>query len=129
MQGWVTTYNREMESKQKAGEEVCAIPVLPVAKHGRPLLLGDTLDSEVKSYIRSVHEGGGLVTTEITMAAARAIVRKYNPGLIADEFTGEDGPIRITSDWAKSLLYHMKFGVVQLQNIWSMILMLSKANS
>jgi len=43
------------------------------------------------------------------MAAARAIIRKYNPGLIADESTGEDGPIRITSDWAKSLLYHMKF--------------------
>ena len=81
VRGWVTTYNREMERKRKAGEEVSAIPVLPVAKRGRPLLLGDTLDSEVKSYIRSVREGGGLVTTEITMAAARAIVRMYNPGL------------------------------------------------
>ena len=109
VRGWVTTYNREMERKRKAGEEVSAIPVLPVAKRGRPLLLGDTLDSEVKSYIRSFRERGGLVTTEITMAAARAIVRKYNPGLIADESTGEDGLIRITSDWAKSLLYRMKF--------------------
>ena len=26
-------------------------------KRGRPLLLGDTLDSEVRSYIRSVREG------------------------------------------------------------------------
>ena len=42
------------------------------------------------------------------MAAARAIIRKYNTGLIADESTGEDGPIRITSDWEKSLLYCMK---------------------
>ena len=97
VRGWVTTYKRE---ETKAGEEVSAVPLLPVAKRGRPLLLGDTLDSEVKSFIRSVCEGGGLVTTEITMAAARAIVRKYNPGLIADESTGEDGPIRITSDWA-----------------------------
>jgi len=102
-------YKTEIERKQKAGEEVSAIPLLPVAKRGRPLLLGDTLDSEVKSYIRCVREGGGLVTTEITMAAARAIVRKYNPALIADESTGEEGPIRITSDWAKSLLYRMKF--------------------
>ena len=80
-----------------------------MAKHGRPLLPGDTLDSEVKSYIRNVREGGGLVTTKITMAAARAIVRKYNPGLITNESTGEEGLMKITSNWAKSLLYCMKF--------------------
>ena len=47
------------------------------------------------------------------MAAARAIVRKYNLGLIADESTGEDSPIRITSDWEKSLLYRMEFEFVK----------------
>jgi len=67
-----------------------------VTKCGQPLLLGDTLDSEVKFYIRGVHEGGGLVTMEITMAVARAI-------------TGEEGPIAITSNWVKSLLNRMKF--------------------
>ena len=46
---------------------------------------------------------------EITIVAARAIGRKYNPGLTADKSIGEDGPTRITSYWAKSLLYHMKF--------------------
>ena len=40
---------------------------------------------------------------------ARTIVRKYNPGLIADESVGEDGPFRITSDWAKLLLHCIKF--------------------
>ena len=108
VRGWVTTYKKEVERKRKAGEEE-SISLLPVAKRGRPLLLGDTLDTEVKSYIRSVREGGGLITTEITMAAARAIVRKYNPGLLTDESTGEEGPITITSNWAKSLLYRMKF--------------------
>ena len=43
------------------------------AKRGRPLLLGDTLDNQVKEYVRSVREGGGLITTEITIAAAKAI--------------------------------------------------------
>jgi len=69
---------------------------------------------------------------EITMAAARAIVRKYNQGLITNKSTGEEGPIKITSNWAKSMLYHMKFvkkGVVPPQNIWLMILRLSKTNS
>ena len=71
VRGWVTTYKREMERKRKGGEEISAVSLLPVAKCGRPLFLGDTLDSEVKSYIRSVREGGGLITTEITMAAAK----------------------------------------------------------
>ena len=91
--------------------------MLPVAKHSRPLLLEDTLNSEVKSYVRCVCGRGGLVTTAITMAAARVIVWKYNPALIADESMGKDSPIRITLDWAKSLLYRMKFvkkGVMQL---------------
>ena len=40
-------------------------------------------------YIRNVCEGGGLVTMEITKASARAIVRKYNPGLRTNESTGK----------------------------------------
>ena len=103
MRGWVRTYKREMERKQKAGKEISAVSLLPVAKRGWPLLLGI---SEVKSYIRSVHEGGRLLTTEITMAAAKAIVRRYT---VTNESMGEEGPIKITSNQAKSLLYRMKF--------------------
>ena len=44
-------------------------------------------------------------TTEITMAAAKAIVRKYNPELLADD----EGPITITPNWTKSLLYCIHF--------------------
>jgi len=62
VRGWAKTYKTEVERKRKAGEEVSAIPLLPVAKRGeevsaipllpvakrgRPLLLGDTFDSEV----------------------------------------------------------------------------------
>ena len=104
IRSWVATYKEELERKRKAGED-SAISSLPEAKRGRPLLLGDTLDNQVKEYVRSVREGGGLITTEITIAAAKAIVRKYNPQLLADD----KGSITITSDWAKSLLYCMHF--------------------
>ena len=93
-----------MERKQKAGED-SAISSLPEAKRGRPLLLGDTLDNQVKEYVRGVREGGGILTTEITIAAAKAIVQKYDPQLLAED----KGPITIKPDWAKSLLYHMHF--------------------
>jgi len=59
---------------QHLGEEVSA---MPLTKCSWLFLLGDT-----KSYIfRCICEGSGLVTTKITMVVARAIVRKYNPGL------------------------------------------------
>ena len=45
------------------------------------------------------------------MAAARVIIQKYNPRLITNKLIGEEGPIKVqvTSSWAKSLLYCMKF--------------------
>ena len=80
------------------------IKCLPVKKGGKPLLLGEKLDTQVKSYLRAVCEGGGVVTTAITMAAATAIVRKGDRNL-----SGNGGPITITKNWDKSLLCQMNF--------------------
>ena len=44
---------------------------LPVKKRGRPLLLGTKLDDDVKSYVKAVREAGGVITTSITIAAAK----------------------------------------------------------
>ena len=49
----------------------------------------------MKSYLRAVREGGGVVTTSITVAAATAIVRKADRNLLAEH----GGPITITKDW------------------------------
>ena len=90
------------ESRLKAGESDI-VKSLPVKKRGKPLLLGEKLDSKVKSYIPAVREKGGVVTTSITMAAATAIIRKADRNLLAEN----GGPITITNNWAKSLLYRM----------------------
>ena len=37
-------------------------------------MLGEKLDEEVQYYLRAVREGGGVITTAITMASATAIV-------------------------------------------------------
>ena len=78
---------------------------LPVKKRGRPLLLGEQLDTEVKCYIQAVREGDGVIIKAITMTAATAIVRKSDRNPLA----GNGGPITITSNWAKSLLGRMNF--------------------
>ena len=47
-----------------------------------------------------------LQASGIAIAAGKAIVRKYNPGLIDED----DGPaIHLTTNWAKSLLHRMGF--------------------
>ena len=59
-----------------------SVKSLPVKKCGRPLLLGEELDTQVKHYIQAVREGGGVINTAITMAAATVIVGKTDRNLL-----------------------------------------------
>ena len=121
VQTWKGKYVAEINRKRKAGDmNDLIVKSLPVKKWGRPLLLGEKLDTEVKCYIQAVREGGGVITTAITMAAATAIVRKSERNLLAEN----GGPITITSNWAKSLLYRMKF----VKRRWSSMAKMTVAN-
>ena len=102
---WVATYKKELSKKRKSGEEL-DVDILPLKKRGRPLLLGELLDSQVKAYIRCVRESGGVITSSIVVAAAdEAIVKKHNPKLFVDH----GGHLTLTKSWAKSLLHRMQF--------------------
>ena len=68
-------------------------------------MLGEKLNEEIKHYIRAVRVGGGVITTAIAMASATAIARKADRNLLSEN----GGPILITVNWAKSLLYRMGF--------------------
>ena len=68
-------------------------------------MLGEKLDEDVKHYLKAVREGGGVITTAITMASATATVRRGDRNLLSEY----GGPILITANWAKSLLYRMGF--------------------
>ena len=106
VQTWKTKYLAEISRKRKEGEtDNLTVKSLPVKTSGRPLLLGEKLDSEVKSYIKAVREGGGVITTSVTMAAATAIIRKADRSLLAEN----GGHITNTNNWTKSLLYRMNF--------------------
>ena len=54
VRSWVKTYRAEWECKRKLGEINPEVKVLPLAKRGCPLLLGETLDNQVKAYIRDI---------------------------------------------------------------------------
>ena len=74
-------------------------------KRGRPLLLGENLDHQVKSYISAVCEKQGIINTAITVACGEAIVKKVDKNLLKEN----GGPIDLTKVWAKSLLQHLNF--------------------
>ena len=75
------------------------------SKQGWPLLIGVKLDYQVRPYIRSVREAGRAVTTTIVMSTGRAIVNQHDPQLLAEN----DGPLQLTTTWAKSLLHRMSY--------------------
>ena len=96
---WRSKYMAEVALKVQ-GEADTSVIRLTLKKMGRPLMLGEKLDGEVKHYIKAVREGGGAITTSITMAAATAIVRRADRNLLGDN----GGPTDITVNRAKSLL-------------------------
>ena len=72
-------------------------------KIGRPLLLGDDLDRQVKEYVKYIQERGSVVNTAVVIAATEGIIMNKNSNLLSCN----DGGILLTKDWAKYLLKHM----------------------
>ena len=105
---WKAKYVSELKHLVKSsngGSRDVAVLSLPALKRGRPLLLGENLDRQVKSYISAVHEKQGIINTAITVACGEAIVKKTDKNLLREN----GGPIELTKVWAKSLLQRLNF--------------------
>ena len=61
--------------------------VLPLKKQGRPVLFGKKLGNKVQVYLKKVKEGGGGMSAQIAVAAARGIVLSCNKSWL-EEFRG-----------------------------------------
>ena len=96
-------YLESVREKRKTDDN--DVDELPERKSGRPLLLGDHLDTVVQAYLLKLREAGGVVSARIVVAAARGIVMTY------DKFKLEEfgGYIELNRPWANSLLVRMKF--------------------
>ena len=76
---------------------------LPTKKMGRPLLLGEEIDRQVKEYLKYLREQGSAVNTVIAIATAEGVVRSVDANLLACN----GGGIHLTKAWARSLLNRM----------------------
>ena len=74
------------------------ISSLPQAKRGRPLLIGEELDSRVLQHIMAIRKEGGCVSLKIILGAAIGILKATHPSAL--KVNG--GPLSLTKHWAKS---------------------------
>ena len=70
------------------------ISELPQKRHGRPLLLEEELEDEVKVFIKSKRESGSVVNTKTVMGTARGVVISHDANLLVNN----GGYINITKD-------------------------------
>ena len=105
MRGIKNGYVDERNRKRKRGDTDLTITSSLVKKKGRPLLLGKTLDVAVRDYILGLREVGCPVNTDVTIAAARGIVRVME----ASRLASNSRPTTLSVSWAKSLLKRMDF--------------------
>ena len=98
-------YLQETRKLQHIHTDENALPTvnrLDTKPQGRPVLLGQILD---KDYITALRTVGGVINTAIVMAATEGIIAARDRGL----FVQYGGHIKITRSWAKSLLKRMGY--------------------
>ena len=91
--------NRYIEELKKrpwhsADSELSELQELPTKKKGRPLLIGQELDRQVRVYLNAVRERGGV-------AVGTGIVMKDR------KFMACGGQDVLSKDWAKYVLHRM----------------------
>ena len=63
-------------------------------KRGRPLILGEELDKQVREYLLEIRRHGGIVYTTVAIATGTGIVMSLNPSFLAG-----DGKVELTKGW------------------------------
>ena len=74
---------------------------LPYKKIGRPLNIGEKIDSQVQAYIKHLRENGAAVNIAIVIAVAKGILMEDTSMPCADAMS------YLTKDWAKYLMQRM----------------------
>ena len=101
---WKNSYQTELSQKRKVKDDGDILE-LPQKKKGRPLLLGDKLDDQVKSYVRYLRTKGTPVNTTVVLDIASRFVKNHYSSLLVSD----GGHIVLGKPWAKHLLPHIGY--------------------
>ena len=102
VQTWKNAYTQEIRSRRG---EITALKSLPKKKRGRPYLLGEELDKQVRAYVTSLRCNSAVVNTAIVISCAEGMIKNHNSNLLASN----GGHILLTKNWGESILRRMGF--------------------
>ena len=74
-------------------------------KRGRPLLIGEELDEQVREYVRELRREGVVINCDVAIAVGTGIVMNSDANLLV----ANGGHIDLTKHWARYLLSRMGF--------------------
>ena len=102
---WRNAYTSEIKKRRREGREDISVERLPEKKRGRPLLLGDELEAQVREYLIALRANGAVVNTAIAIGCAEGIVKSKDSNL----FASNGGHIVLSKHWGKHLLTRMGY--------------------
>ena len=93
----------QSQLKQKHGDACSSVDLQGffAKKTGRPLMIGENLDKQVRDYIGYLRSTGAVVNTAVVIASAEGILMYKDSSLLSR--------INLTKGWAKYLLHRMGF--------------------
>ena len=97
--------SRDTSDSEEHKEEPIVTSELETKPRGRPVRLGEQLDSLVKEFISNLRAAGGVVNTTVARGAAEGIISYRD----ISKLSSHGGHINITKSWAQSLLRRMGF--------------------
>ena len=81
--GWVTTYQKRLDYLRQEGKPL-TVSVLSEKSRGRPLLVGNELEEQVKSFVGQLRSSRAVVNSSIIRAAARGIILAKDANLLEE---------------------------------------------
>ena len=100
---WKNVYTKEKQRLRKEGKNSTTIEELPSKIRGRPYLLGDDMEMQVRACLPVLSANSAVVNTAIAIGCVEGIVQNKDGHLLA--VTG--GHIALTKSWSKHLLHCM----------------------
>ena len=100
VRGFKKMYQEELAKRREAGDIDVCVKKLTTKKQGRPVVLGERLDSMVQSYVLSLREKGCAIDISVVISAARGIVKSLQRSQLVEY----GGPVELRKSWARSFL-------------------------
>ena len=79
---WRNVYTSEIGKRRREGSEDFTVQKLP-EKRGRPFLLGEELEMQVRTYLTALRANGAVVNTATAIGCAEGIVKSKDSRLLA----------------------------------------------